>query len=93
MKPAIDTTGSYHTDELSVITDVIRCVSAKAREVEITPNSLLFDDLALDSLDLVALILRLQDHFQVEIDPDLLPNTPRVGDLVASVTEQARAAA
>ena len=36
----------------------------------ITPDSLLLEDLALDSLDLVAVVIQLQDQFQVEIDPD-----------------------
>ncbi len=86
-------TGSLYTEVLTVITDSIRTVSARAREAKITPNSLLMEDLALDSLDLVAVVLRLQDHFQVEIDPDEIPNLKRVADLVACLADQLAKAA
>jgi acyl carrier protein len=78
---------------MAIITDAVRSVSAKARESTLTPDSLLLEELALDSLDLVAVILRLQDHFQVEIDPDEIPALRSVGDLVASLTRHLRAAA
>ncbi len=48
----------------------------------------MLEDLALDSLDLVAVVLRLQDHFQVEIDADAIPSMKRVADLAASLAEQ-----
>jgi acyl carrier protein len=78
---------------MAVISETIQDVSAKAREASITPDSLLLEDLALDSLDLVAVVLRLQDHFQIEIEPDSLSDLRRVGDLVAILTEQVTAAA
>ena len=59
----------------------------------ITPGSLLLEELALDSLDLVAVILQIQDHFGVEIDPDEIPNLRSVDDLVTSVKNQLQAAA
>jgi acyl carrier protein len=93
MKSTINLNGSIHEDVLAIITDTIRSVSAKAREVSITPSSMLLEDLALDSLDLVAVILRVQDHFQVEIDPDEIPNMRRVGDLVTGLSDRLRSAA
>ena len=93
MKRTISMVGSQHADVIAVIADSIRSVSAKAREVTITPNSRLLEELALDSLDLVAVILRLQDHYNVEIDPDEIPAVTHVGDLVTLVTEELRAAA
>lgn len=93
MKSADNTFGLQHTDVHAVITDAIRTVSARARGAVITPNSLLLEDLALDSLDLVAVILRLQDDFQVEIDPDEIPNMRCVADLAASLTKESRSAA
>jgi len=78
---------------LADIMGAIRSVSARARAVVITPQSLLLEDLSLDSLDLVAVILELQDRFQVEIDPDEITTMRRVEDLAASLTKQLRAAA
>jgi acyl carrier protein len=93
MKSTINTNGSLQEDVLAIITDTIRTVSAKARDTSITPSSFLLEDLALDSLDLVAVILRVQDHFQVEIDPDEIPNMRRVEDLVAGLSDRLRSAA
>ncbi len=93
MKTTIRMVDSQNADVIAVIADIIRSVSAKAREVTITSNSRLLEELALDSLDLVAVILRLQDHYEVEIDPDAIPAITRVGDLVTLVNEVLRAAA
>jgi acyl carrier protein len=93
MNSAIGYSGSHHADVLAVITDTIQTVSPRPGDAVITPDSLLFEDLALDSLDLVAVVLRLQDHFQVEIDPDAIPSMKRVADLAASLAEQLTGAA
>ncbi len=93
MKTSINTAGSVRPDMLDTIADAIRSVSAAARSASITPNSLLLEELALDSLDLVAVILNLQDHFEVEIDPDEIPNMRKVSDLAASFANQLRLAA
>lgn len=93
MKRTINMVGSQHADVIAVIADSIRSVSAKARDATITSNSRLLEELALDSLDMVAVILRIQDHYEVEIDPDKIATVTRVGDLVAVVAEQLRAAA
>jgi acyl carrier protein len=93
MKSAIGFLGSSHADVLAVITDTIQTVSSRARDAAITPDSLLLEDLALDSLDLVAVVLRLQDHYQVEIDPDAILSMKRVADLAAVLEEQLASAA
>ena len=93
MKLMTNLIGSHQAEMLSAVADAIRTVSSRARQVPITPSSLLLEELGLDSLDLVAVILQIQDHFQVEIDPDEIPNFHCVGDLVTSVTNQLKAAA
>jgi acyl carrier protein len=93
MKQAINMVGAQHADVITVVAESIRSVSAKAREVRITSNSRLLEELALDSLDVVAVILRLQDHYEVEIDPDEISAVVSVGDLVTLVTEVLRSAA
>jgi acyl carrier protein len=80
-------------DTTAAIAQAIRTVSAKARAATITAGSLLLEDLALDSLDLVAVVIQLQDQFHVEIDADEIPSIRTVGDLAASLDRQLRAAA
>ena len=93
MKSSINTAGITRPDILETIAEAIRGVSAKARGTAITPGSLLLEELALDSLDLVAVILEVQDQFQVEIDPDEIPQLRTVADLAASLANQLRQAA
>jgi len=80
-------------DVTTAIAEAIRGASAKARGMPITPDSLLLEDLALDSLDLVAVIIELQDRFAIEIDPDEVPSLRTVRDLAASLDRQVRSAA
>jgi acyl carrier protein len=93
MKPMTNLIGSHHPDLVSVIAKAIRSVSPRAKEVPILRGSLLLEELALDSLDLVAVILEIQDVFQVEIDPDEIPSLRTVDDLLISVTNHLQAAA
>jgi acyl carrier protein len=80
-------------DVTATIAETIRGVSARARGVAITADSRLMEDLALDSLDLVAVVIQLQDRFAVEIDPDEIATLHTVGDLAASLHRHARSAA
>jgi acyl carrier protein len=93
MNPSTHNTSCPHPEVLAAIADAIRSVSARARSATINPNSLLHEELALDSLDLVAVILHLQDQFHVEIDPDEIASMRLVKDLSASLANQIRAAA
>jgi acyl carrier protein len=93
MKPTTSLNGTSHTDLIAVVGESIRSVSAKARALQVNPDTLLLEELGLDSLDMVAVILRIQDHFQVEIDPDEIPNLRSVDDLVVSLANHLRAAA
>ncbi len=93
MKSTINPAGKAADDMTIAIAEAIRSVSAKARGTTISAHSLLLDDLALDSLDLVAVVIQLQDRFHVEIDPDEIPAILTVGDLAASLDRQVRSAA
>jgi acyl carrier protein len=86
------------TDEISselleVIIGMIRTVSAKARQMEITPESVLLDELELDSLDLVRVIMLIEDRYHVAIDLDEVPKMRHVRDLVLTLARQSRSAA
>jgi acyl carrier protein len=93
MNPMTNLIGSHQTDVIAAVGDAIRTVSARARQTPVTTGSLLLEDLGLDSLDLVAVILQIQDRFQVEIDPDEIPSLRCVGDLIASIDNQLKEAA
>jgi len=93
MRPAINPAAPSSAEVMAAITETIRSVSAKAREMAISADSLLLEDLALDSLDLVAVVIQLQDQFEVEIDPDEINSIRTVSELAASLQRQVRAAA
>jgi acyl carrier protein len=93
MKSTISPAAPSSPDVATAIAETIRGVSVKARGIAIASDSLLLEDLALDSLDLVAVIIQLQDQFGVEIDPDEIPSLRTVGDLAASLHRHVRSAA
>jgi acyl carrier protein len=74
-----------------LIADVCGIVRQSAKicpKITIDANSRLVEDLAIDSLDLIQLILRLQDRFEIVIDEDAVPNLCRVADLAAYLSER-----
>ena len=94
MKPMTNLIGSHQTDVIAAVSEAIRSCLRPARGKHRSHLAHCFlKSLALDSLDLVAVILQIQDRFQVEIDPDEIPNLRCVGDLIASVDNQLKAAA
>ena len=83
MKPMTNLIGSHQTDaDRSRWRGDSKRVVRPREAIPITPGSLLLEELALDSLDLVAVILQIQDRFQVEIDPDEIPDLRCVDDLL-----------
>ncbi len=90
MKPTANRATSRSSDILEIISKTIRRVSPQALNKTITTESLLLEDLALDSLDLVAVILQVQDEFEVEIDSDEITELRSVNDLIGSLTKQLR---
>ncbi|MGO9812939.1 MAG: acyl carrier protein [Isosphaeraceae bacterium] len=76
-----------------VVVGLIHAVSAKSKHSEITPQSLLLEELALDSLDLVRVIMLIEDRYHVAIDLDEVPKMKRVNDLTAILGRELRAAA
>ncbi len=84
---------SIRADVMARTAETIRAVSAGARQAAIEPDSRLSEDLALDSLDLVAVLVELQDEFGVEIDPDEVSEFRRVADLVAALSAEVQTAA
>jgi acyl carrier protein len=76
-----------------VVIGLIHMVSPKAKQVEITPDSLLLEELALDSLDMVRVLMLIEDRYQLSIDLDEVPKMKRVIDLTELLDRELRAAA
>lgn len=70
------------------VAEVIRRAARVPASVAIGSNSRLVEDLAIDSLDLVGVILQLQDHFDVVIEEDDVPHLCRVADLAAYLADR-----
>ena len=70
---------------LDVIETAIREESESVRGLDIRADSQLVDDLGLDSLDLVAVVLKLEDQLAVPIGVQEIRNFQRVSDLMELV--------
>jgi acyl carrier protein len=71
----------------------VRKAGRVPRDVPITAETCLVDDLRIDSLDLFAVLIAVQDRFDLEIDVEDMPDLNRVGDLAAYVAARRNAAA
>ena len=68
-------------DLLEAVADAIRSVSKRTQTMVIQADSLLVEDLSLDSLDLVGVLMKLEDRFGLVIEIEDVPNTRTVYDL------------
>ena len=75
------------------ITSTVRTVARVPRDVPITPETRLVDDLRIDSLDLFAVVIAVQERFDLMIDVEDMPDLNRVGDLAAYVSARRNVAA
>jgi len=93
MASTIEALDLTQTEVIGVISSYVRTISEKAKATDIGADSLLLDELFLDSLDLVRVIMHLEDRYQVSIDLDEVADMKRVGDLAATVRKQLKHAA
>ena len=71
-------------DVLKKFTDcAVRILSVDAAKV--TPDASFGDDLGADSLDLVALVMELEEEFDIEVDESELEGVSTVGQAVELV--------
>ena len=73
------------------IFDEVKIVISEELEVEaeqITMESVIVDDLGADSLDVVELIMRLEEKFDLEIPDDEAEKIQTVGDAVKFIESQ-----
>ncbi len=79
------------TNLIGEVAGIVRRAASIPPHIPIRAESLLFDDLRLDSLDVVAVVVHLQDHFEVVIEADAVPHLRRVADLAAYLDERREA--
>ena len=65
----------------------IICDQFDLEEDDVTPETLLEDDLEADSLDLVDLVMSFEDEFQIEVPDEDVENIKTVGDIVKYIEE------
>jgi acyl carrier protein len=73
---------------VAAVAAIVRKAAKVPPRMPIGAGTRLVEDLAIDSLDLVGVILELQDHFGVVIEEDAVPHLCRVADLAAYLAEQ-----
>lgn len=78
---------------MPAVVDLIRSVSEKARTRIIQPETLLLEELALDSLDMVRVVMLMEDRHGVSIDLDEVADMRTAGDVARSLARESRAAA
>ncbi|AMV39599.1 acyl carrier protein [Planctomyces sp. SH-PL62] len=78
---------------MATVSDLIRSVSEKARSKVITADTLLLEDLALDSLDVVRVVMLIEDRHGVSIDLDVVADMKSVADLARGLVQESRSAA
>jgi acyl carrier protein len=87
------TAAGSHNELFAIVVGLIHSVSTKAKQADITPQSLLLEELSLDSLDLVRVVMLIEDRYQIAIDLDEIPKMKRVSDLIAILGRELRSAA
>ena len=65
----------------------IICDQFDLEEDDVTPETLLEDDLEADSLDLVDLVMSFEDEFQIEVPDEDVENIKTLGDIVKYIEE------
>ncbi len=81
-------TATQHACALADVCEIVRKSAKVPPSVVIHASSLLVEDLAIDSLDLIHMILQIQDRFETVIEEDCVANLCRVADLAAYLSER-----
>jgi acyl carrier protein len=78
---------------LTQLIATVRKAGRVPRDVPITAETCLVDDLGIDSLDLFSVLIAVQDRFDLEIDVEDMPELNRVGDIAVYVAVRRNVAA
>jgi acyl carrier protein len=69
------------------VASIVRQAAKLPPHITIDAESRLVEDLAIDSLDLVGVLLAVQDRFDIVIDDEVVPSLRRVADLADTVAK------
>jgi acyl carrier protein len=75
------------------LAEIVRAVGKVPATTLITGESRLVEDLGIDSLDLVAVFLAVQDRFDVIVEDEVVPELRRVVDVAEHVVRLRASAA
>jgi acyl carrier protein len=78
---------------LAEVAETVRAAAKIPPAVQIAAETRLVEDLAIDSLDLVGVFLKIQDHFDLAIEDEDVPSLRRVVDLASYVAKRRSSAA
>jgi len=65
----------------------IICEQFEVGEDEVTPETVIREELDADSLDLIDLVMTFEDEFRVEVPDEALAGLKTVGDIVKYIEE------
>jgi acyl carrier protein len=77
---------------IAELTQIVRTVARIPADVTIGPDTRLVEDLAVDSLDLVGISMKVEDRYGLQIDVDEVPNFQSLADIAAYVVQHRSAA-
>jgi len=84
------------TDDNKEILEALREVLVDRLKVEaeaVTPQANLFDDLGLDSIDLMSAVMAIEERFEIEVSDAELENVTTVGEAVEILEAKVAASA
>ncbi|MDZ7783631.1 MAG: phosphopantetheine-binding protein [Halioglobus sp.] len=61
--------------------------SQNRKDIELTENTQLVADIGLSSLEVMEFIEKIEDHFDISIPLNILPDVNTIGDLAGKVQE------
>ena len=61
--------------------------SQNRKDIELTENTRLVADIGLSSLEVMEFIEKIEDHFDISIPLNILPDVNTIGDLAGKVQE------
>ncbi|MDG3002787.1 acyl carrier protein [Paludisphaera mucosa] len=78
---------------MPTVVELLRSVSEKAKLRSIQADTLLLEDLALDSLDMVRVVMSIEDRYGVSIDLDEVADMKSAGDVARTLLRESKSAA
>ena len=85
--------GALLSTVMELVNEAMKSSPSAVKGLELTAETLLVEEIGLDSLDLVMVLVKIQDRLQIEIDLEEIPRFRCVNDIVTHLIEIRRASA